>query len=103
MHDDLSLKPTLPDLLDNSASDSSDGGIRNAEPEDIGFEHSAIERGQRQSFGQESTGQGGKTTSRALAGDDDFLQIHSGCIQCLRKRAAPVAKPNDGNAALHTG
>src|ERR1700688_3848588 len=98
MDDDLSLKPALPNTLNNAASDSLDGGIRNAEPEDIGFELSAIERGQRQ-----STSPGGTANRRPLVGDDDLLQTRAGCIECLCKRAAPVAEPDDGNAALHTG
>ncbi len=49
MNDDLPCKAAFPNPLHQAAGYPGNRGIRHAEPEDIGFQLSAIECGQRQS------------------------------------------------------
>ena len=86
MNDNLSLETALTDLLNQAAGYPRNGGIRHAEPEDIGIELGTIESGHGQSACQLFVANCG-----ANAGNDHLVQPHSGDTESVGQRAAPVA------------
>ena len=55
-----------------------DGGVRYAQPEDIGFQSGAVKGGR----------------------NNDLVQRNSGYTKSVRQRTAPIPWSDDGNAAL---